>query len=109
MDHTPGVPVVVSVKAKSQLIESWLKRGKDVFQIQQEINRAEREIKAAMKKYPIRLKLVDTTKLAEKPNEIMGDLYDFLGKEWKSEYLNMIALNSKRIPGSVVSQPFVRL
>ena len=108
MDITPGIPVVVSTKEKSHLIKSWRKRGIPDFKIEQSINSAERAIEAAMKKYPDRLKLVNTTGWAEKPDEILGDVYDFLGKEWKSEYLNMNALNIKRTLGSVMSIPFLK-
>jgi len=106
MDETPGVPVIISNKEESQMRQSYKKRGYSDHFIDSQITIVSKQIDGAMKKYPGRIKMVDTTEWLEKPNEIMEDVFGFLGLEWKPEYLSMKALNSKRLPGSVVSKPF---
>jgi len=106
MEKTPGIPVVITNKEESQMWASYKKRGYADDFINSKIRHAKKQIEAAMKKFPGRIKIVDTTSWLENPNEIMEDVYDFLGLEWNPEYLNMKALNSKRLPGSVVSKPF---
>jgi len=107
MDETPGIPVLIAEKTDEMQLESFRKRGLSEDFIRHKMEFSKKEIEKAMKKYPGRIKLVNTTAWTEQPNEIMGDVFDFLGLSWKPEYLNMEAMNSKRIPGSVISKPFV--
>merc|ERR1711937_313432 len=106
MDETPGVPVIVTTKSMDHLYESYRKRGYSDHFIEVKISIAEQQIKMATEKYPGRVKVVDTSYWLEKPDEVMFDVFDFLGLEWKSEYLTMKALNVKRVAGSIISKPF---
>jgi len=63
-------------------------------------------IKKAAEKYPDRLHIANTTLWYDEPDKVMKGVYDFLGLEWKSEYLTMEAFNSKHVPGSVQAKPF---
>jgi hypothetical protein len=108
MDETPGVPVVVTTKSKEFMYESYRKRGYTEEFIDAQIHNSEHQIEKALKKYPGRVKVVDTTHWFEEPDEVMSGVFDFLGLEWKSEYLDMKALNSKRVPGAIVSKPFFK-
>lgn len=106
MDQTPGVPVVIAEKSLSLQIASYKKRGIPDEEINSKVSRLSNAIDEAMKKYPGRIHIANTTRWHEYPDEVMGGVFDFLGLEWRSEYLTMNALNSKRIPGSVFSKPF---
>ncbi len=106
MDRAPGVPVVVTKRSRERLIQSLKKRGISDERIAKKLKTYEKNLEEAMKKYPDRIYAVDTTSWAEEPNKILKGVYDFLGLQWRPEYLSMQALNAKRIPGSIVSKPF---
>lgn len=106
MDQTPGIPVVIAQKSLSSQIASYKQRGMTDDEINSKISGLSNTIDEAMKKYPGRIYIANTTRWHEYPNEVMGGVFDFLGLEWRSEYLSMNALNSKRVPGSVFSKPF---
>jgi hypothetical protein len=107
MDETPGVPVIITRRDEAQLRESYRVRGYSDHFINTKIAIAGEQLDEAMKTYPGRIKIVDTSKWTTDPNKVMEDTYNFLGLEWKSEYLTLNALNRKRLPGSVVSKPFI--
>lgn len=106
MDQTPGVPVVIAQKSLPSLVASYKKRGYSDSRIQLKILRLTATINEAMEKFPGRIHIANTTRWYEEPDEVMEGVFDFLGLEWRSEYLTMDVLNSKRIPGSVTSRPF---
>jgi hypothetical protein len=106
MDETPGVPVVIAQKTIASLVASYKKRGFTPERIQAKISTLSARIDEAMEKYPGRIYIANTTKWFEEPDEVMGGVFNFLGLEWRSEYLSIDAINSKRIPGSVSSMPF---
>ena len=106
MKETPGIPVIVTNRDQEHLRMSYRKRGYSDHFIDTQMKIAGEQIDLATKRYPGRIKIVDTTQWLTKPNEIMEDVFDFLGLQWNPEYLNMNALNLKRLPGSVVSKPF---
>jgi len=106
MDRSPGVPVIVTMRTKEKLYQSYKGRGYSDKYIETKMTRIEKNLEAAMSKYPERIYLADTTNWTKKPNMVLQGVFDFLGLEWRSEYLTMEALNFKRVPGSVVSKPF---
>jgi len=106
MDRTPGVPVVVAKKTEHDLRYSWKKRNYTDDRIDWEIAVREKSLGDAIKKYPSRVHIANTSHWYENPNEVLRGVYDFLGLEWREEYLSMKALNGNKIPGSVQSEPF---
>jgi hypothetical protein len=106
MDRTPGVPVVVAQKSDKDLWRSWRKRNFTDDRIELEILLRKRPLEEAMNKYPGRIHIANTSRWFENPNEVLKDVYDFLGLEWHEEYLTMEALNANKLPGSVQSKAF---
>jgi len=106
MDRTPGVPVVVAKKTDSDLRWSWKKRNYTDDRIDWELAMREKSLEDAIKKYPGRVHVANTSRWYEDPNEVLQGVYDFLDLEWHEEYLNMKALNTIKVPGSVQSIPF---
>ena len=106
MDRTPGIPVVVTRKTDEAMVRSLKKRNFTDAWIERSIFEFDRSIKQAAAKYPDRLYIANTTLWYDEPDKVMKGVYDFLGLEWKSEYLTMEAFNSKTVPGSVQAVPF---
>ena len=106
MDRTPGVPVVVTRKTDEAMVRALKKRNFTDAWIERSISVLDESIKKAAEKYPDRLHVANTTLWYEEPDKVMKGVYDFLGLEWKSEYLTMEAFNSKTVPGSVQAVPF---
>ena len=106
MDRTPGVPVVITTRTEEKLITSYKKRGYSDKYIQAKVRLNSMELEQATNKYPDRIYLADTTRWTEEPNKVMEGVFDFLGLEWRPEYLTMNALNAKRIPESIVSKAY---
>jgi len=105
MDRSPGVPVVVTTRTAVKMTQSFKKRGYSDEWIEAKIQRAEKNLAAAISKYPDRIHMADTTLWTTAPNEVMEGVFNFLGLDWRPEYLTMNALNTKRIPGSIISKP----
>jgi hypothetical protein len=101
MAQAPGVPVVVIVKDRYSHRQSYMRGHKNPNNpqgIKTHNNIYDRGIKAlgvAKSLYPDRIKVVQYETLIERPNEVMKDVYDFVGLDWDPRYLNMEALNKK--------------
>ena len=63
-------------------------------------------LEKAMTKYPERIYVANTTRWHEDPDEVMTGVFNFLGLDWRTDYLNMDAINAKRASGSVKTAPF---
>jgi len=106
MDRTPGIPVVIAQKNHEALIKTYKKRNFSDQRIEGEMRLRKKPLEAALKKYPDRIHIANTTRWYEDPDEVMEGVFNFLGLEWRSEYLTMAALNAKRVSGSVMSKAF---
>ena len=96
----------LKANTSSDMSVFWLKRNFSKKRIQGEISRRKKPLEAALKKYPDRIHIANTTRWYEDPDEVMEGVFNFLGLEWRSEYLTMAALNAKRVSGSVMSKAF---
>lgn len=110
MDRTPGVPVVIAKKSALDMEQSLIKRYGDqpetMALVKDWLGIAEQQLELALKKYPDRVHITNTSRWYEEPNEVMKGTFDFLGLDWDPEYLSMNAVNNRRPPGSVFTVPF---
>ena len=109
MDRTPGIPVIVTRKTDEETVNALKKRNKSDREIEIKIKSNKRHLEDAINKYPDRIHIANTSNWFEDPDDVMGEVYNFLGLEWHSEYLNMEAFNAKRPPGSVLSKAFEKV
>jgi hypothetical protein len=112
MDRTPNVPVVIMRKDEADQIRSIVKymMRPGSSRAGYPIRKMRRLAKLAMKKGRLgmeraiakygssgRILVVNSTQLYADPNGVMNSVFDFLGLRWRSEYLTMDALNTKRL------------
>lgn len=112
MDRTPGVPIVVTQMTEEDTRKALDKRYSNnpdlMARVLRQIQKNEEQLKLSLAKYPDRIHITNTSRWYEDPDEVLQSTYDFLGIEWKSEYLTMDAVNAKRVPGSVKTVPFTK-
>jgi len=109
MDRTPGVPVIITVRSAEKMYAMYKKKGHHDGWIKSKLRQNNENLEKAMRKYPERIHLADTTRWDVEPNEVMEDVFRFLGLEWSPEYLTMNAVNAKRIPGSIMTSAHTAL
>lgn len=94
-----GVPVVITYRTYAKMASTFKKRGYSDEEIEAKLKRNRENLEAAISKYPDRIHLADTTLWSDEPNTVMEGVFQFLGLTWRPEYLNMDAVNVKRVPG----------
>ena len=93
MTKTPGVPVILLHKNEDEIIRSYQKRGE-----KPNLEKYREQLEICQRDFPERLHVLNYTAMAEDPNKIMTDAFDFLGLQWNPEYLTNQALSEKGRP-----------
>jgi len=94
MTHGAKVPVVVLKKNIESLNASWVDRGARIltsYQYYHTYNNVQRMIS----KYPNRIMVVNWEDIMHDVESVMQDIFQFIGLEWKTDYLKMTNLMKK--------------
>ncbi|KAJ8601616.1 hypothetical protein CTAYLR_007254 [Chrysophaeum taylorii] len=102
MRRSPGVPVVVIRKTKDELLRSWNNRAASGQKVPRDplnlLSLAGAELAEALETFPDRILTIQFGDLISNPNATMHRVFDFLGLEWKYEYVKLEAYNAKFAP-----------
>ena len=100
MEKTPGVPVILLHKNEDEIIRSYQKRGE-----KPNLEKYREQLEICQRDFPERLHVLNYTAMAEDPNKIMTDAFDFLGLQWNPDYLTNQALSEKGRPFGAGKEP----
>ena len=89
LQKTPNVPVIVTTKTYIQTKEAWARRGGNVTKEWYDgvMNNLQKLTKRS--KYRNRIMIVEDGEMTNDTSKVMERVFDFVGLEWKEEYLNM--------------------
>lgn len=93
LDKTPGVPVVVTQKNYETLQKSWNRRKGNLTR--EFYDETFNNVWKMKEKYPNRILLIHEEDLMEHPDAVMTDVFNHVGLDWKTEYLQMEGLLKK--------------
>ena len=102
MKRTPGVPFVVTQKDDDAIRSSFRKRNESTRTIETKLRVFHSELHKAQRHFSDRLFVMNYTAFTERPDEIMTQVFSFLGLQWDSSYLTNNEFNQK---GSLIGRP----
>jgi len=89
--HLAHVPIVVVKKPYKSLKKSWARENHTLRSYNMTYNNVQRMIR----KYPNRIMVVNTEDLVLNVESVMQEVFEFIGLEWRSDYLKMTNLKKK--------------
>ena len=86
---TPNVPVIVTTKPYIHLKEAWARRGGNVTKEWYDGVMSNLQKLTRRSMYRNRIMIVEDEEMTNDTSKVMERVFDFVGLEWKEEYLNM--------------------